>query len=605
MRPLKRPNTAEVLKLFKAAGFNTLTPLQQKLVPLLLSGKDIAVSAEPGSGKTAGFLLPLMLMTAGERLGTRLPRSVRAAIVVLDPEEVRKITREHLRFSRVMRDPPSLIPLGDTDTRREQRRLETSPVLIAGTAERIIDHIRRGGLALGRLDTVVIERTGSGQIEDFLKDVHFIFAKLPPRRQVVLFSGGGLPEPAGAGEPPAPDRAGTESTAETGVDLLSLLRRPVVISSAAPAGGGPAEHSWFEVGETGKADLLARVLLAQDLTPALVYHSGRIRGDVLARECSSRGIGAAALSLGMGAAARKKLLSSFSRREVEVLCVPYPAPAELDVSGAAVVVYHDLPPARGAPSAADSPHPARFPGSRIAFVERNQARDLAKLQETLGVSMKQETHPTDEQMIRGSIERIMRKIREEENPEELAALRSLIRKQVPLLMRSTVAAYLLKSQLPRLAEAESKTLVPQESKGRPRSAPPGRGTRAGGARGAGMPPDRGPPVPHGREPGRPQERRSPAADNRPPEGKGRLIQLFVSVGRNRRVFPKDLSGLFTEKLRLQAGEIGHVRVFDKYSFVEISSSRAEEAIARLSGTEFKGRPLLVNYAKKKEEKELP
>jgi hypothetical protein len=77
----------------------------------------------------------------------------------------------------------------------------------------------------------------------------------------------------------------------------------------------------------------------------------------------------------------------------------------------------------------------------------------------------------------------------------------------------------------------------------------------------------------------------------------------VSIGRNRRVFARDLSALFTEKLQLTAGDIGGVRVFDKYSFVDVASAKAEDAIARLSGSELKGRIITVNYAKKKEEKE--
>jgi hypothetical protein len=94
---------------------------------------------------------------------------------------------------------------------------------------------------------------------------------------------------------------------------------------------------------------------------------------------------------------------------------------------------------------------------------------------------------------------------------------------------------------------------------------------------------------------------------RPPKpgaaGEGQFTQLFISIGRNRRVYARDLTELFTEKLQLQAGDIGGVRVFEKYSFVDIVPGRAGDAIALLSGSELKGRTITVNYAKKKEEKE--
>ena len=69
------------------------------------------------------------------------------------------------------------------------------------------------------------------------------------------------------------------------------------------------------------------------------------------------------------------------------------------------------------------------------------------------------------------------------------------------------------------------------------------------------------------------------------------------------MYARDLTELFTEKLQLAPGDIGGVRVFDKYSFVDISASRAEEAISTLTGLDVKGRSITVNYAKKKEEKE--
>jgi hypothetical protein len=77
----------------------------------------------------------------------------------------------------------------------------------------------------------------------------------------------------------------------------------------------------------------------------------------------------------------------------------------------------------------------------------------------------------------------------------------------------------------------------------------------------------------------------------------------VSIGRNRKVFARDLEELFTSTLALFPGEVSDVRVFDKYSFVDIASARAPDAIERLSGTEMKGRTITVNYAKKREEKE--
>jgi hypothetical protein len=170
-------------------------------------------------------------------------------------------------------------------------------------------------------------------------------------------------------------------------------------------------------------------------------------------------------------------------------------------------------------------------------------------------------------------------------------------------------AALLKAQLPPLvlhgARAPRPAETPRGEQGRPQ---PARGGQAPAAPAQGRPElSRGEPArgrfgritgsaPEAGRPARPEARGERRAD-------GDFAQLFVSIGRNRRVYARDLSALFTEKLALGAGDLGSVRVFDKYSFVDIVHARAEEAISRLSGTELKGRTITVNFAKKKEEKE--
>lgn len=76
-------------------------------------------------------------------------------------------------------------------------------------------------------------------------------------------------------------------------------------------------------------------------------------------------------------------------------------------------------------------------------------------------------------------------------------------------------------------------------------------------------------------------------------------ELFVNIGKNRRVYPKDIINLFMTKLNIEKTEIGKIKILDNYSFVEISEVLAPKAIAHLSGTDFKGKKLTVNIARKK------
>lgn len=83
--------------------------------------------------------------------------------------------------------------------------------------------------------------------------------------------------------------------------------------------------------------------------------------------------------------------------------------------------------------------------------------------------------------------------------------------------------------------------------------------------------------------------------------KGDMVSLFLSVGKNRRVYPRDLIGLLTSTVPLEKGQIGEIKILDNYSFVDVDPGKAEELIKALDGSSFRSRRLTVNYAKKREE----
>jgi hypothetical protein len=269
-----------------------------------------------------------------------------------------------------------------------------------------------------------------------------------------------------------------------------------------------------------------------------------------------------------------------------------PAAPELQDVSPSHVVFFDA----GGPR----PAPGRVrPGAAvIALVDQTQEKDIARLQEAMGVTMSKGQIPGDDEVLRGAIDRIVKRLGEED-AAELSWLRAQIRRRVPLLKRALFMASLLKAQLPPMARhaapKERTAAAPEQH--RPAPAGPGRPAAADGPR-----------APRGRfgrnsSAGQAPQRAARGEPRGEARGESGFAQLFVSIGRNRRVFARDLSALFTETLSLAPGDIGGVRVFEKYSFVDIAPGRAEEAIAKLSGTEVKGRTITVNYAKKKEEKE--
>jgi ATP-dependent RNA helicase DeaD len=177
------PSYDEVLQTFRRAGFAALTPLQQNLIPLMLKGRDALAEVPDGSGTSTAIAAPLVLSLRGSGA------ALKALILLPTAEDVGKVSRAFTRFTRAVRDAPAFVALGEIeDARREQRRLEKESTVVAGTVERVIDHIRRGGLSFNELQTVIVREPSGEQHADFIKDVQFIVAKWAERPRMILLA---------------------------------------------------------------------------------------------------------------------------------------------------------------------------------------------------------------------------------------------------------------------------------------------------------------------------------------------------------------------------------------------------------------------------------
>jgi hypothetical protein len=198
----------------------------------------------------------------------------------------------------------------------------------------------------------------------------------------------------------------------------------------------------------------------------------------------------------------------------------------------------------------------------------------------------------NEEKIKNRLEEVLEKIQEVADPDLLNQYRSLFRKEVSFFRRSYVAAYLLMIQ-------------DQGSEG-------GRSRRNSGAK-RDLPPNKGKPgnsagrnTAVAERPSRNNEAEI-AETNRHPLPEEESIRLFISIGRNRRVYPREILGFICAKTEVPRDDIGIINILNNYSFVQVRTAVAEEIIAALNGINFRGRTLTVNYARirKEEDGEAP
>jgi hypothetical protein len=193
----------------------------------------------------------------------------------------------------------------------------------------------------------------------------------------------------------------------------------------------------------------------------------------------------------------------------------------------------------------------------------------------------------NEEKVKNHLEEILKNIQSEADPNLLNQYRSLIRKNVSFFQRSYLAAYLL--------------LLQDQGANRSRDQQRGASRKSGGNEAP-----RGKPAPQGSDNGEEaeQSRQRPAQPVALPEDES--TRLFISVGRNRRVFPREILGLIGSKTTVPKEDIGTINILNNYSFVQVRNAAADEIIEALNGINFRGRTLAVNYAKaRKEEDEDP
>jgi ATP-dependent RNA helicase DeaD len=585
-------HNAELWEPLRKAGYVRPTLLQRKVVPLILSGRDLAVQVEGDTGRTAAFILPLLARLRRGRAG------IKALVVTSNAEDSRKVQREFQRFTRVQAGrTPYVLALGvEESDRGEHRSLTRQPDVLIGTPSRVIDHIRRGNLDFTPVQSVVIDRQETEL--GFDDDLRFIFSKLPPKKQVILFA--------------------TAFGAET-EGLLELLHRPLQLPVSSWKQEEQVEESFIEVPEPRKPEAAAALALAEKSGAFLIQTSGREAARRLGLALAEMGLEVQVLWEGLAEAEQLRICESFASGSPPVLVSTFEATRRRGLRGVTHVVNADVPPKT------EAYRPASVVLQKI--VTLGSPAQYQQLQEKLSVKPEKSQLPGDDRVVAGAIAEILRQLRSED-PAELARYVRLLRRNTPLTLRSRLTAFLLKKMYGRLAspaphEAPRRGVEGRASAagragaasaaGRAGAASPagaaGPADKASGGRAqaggrAGGPGERGgrgaPRAAAGARGGRGAAEAAPPVKDRAPAKEG-FTRLFISVGKSRGVYAKDLAALFSRVLEADRSRIGDIRVLDNYSFLEIDSALAEKAIAALSGTELKGRQITVNYARRKEE----
>ena len=298
-------------------GYADPTPIQKKVIPSMLEGKDLVGQAQTGTGKTAAFGIPLT-----EMMDTRI-RVVQAIVLVPTRELAMQVTGELQRIGQT-RGIRVCAVYGGQPIERQFRELQRGVNIVVGTPGRVLDHLRRGTLDIGEVGVVVLDEADEMLDIGFAPDIESILGRTPRERQTVLFS---------ATMPAAIRRM-----------VAKHLRDPMWIRAGVEAQPvAEVKQVYYEVAVRDRNDSLAEILENDAEGQTLVFCRTQRGVEKLANFLDRRGYPVDAIHGGLNQSQRNRAMSAFRSGACKILVATNVAARGLDIPAVSQVINYDPP----------------------------------------------------------------------------------------------------------------------------------------------------------------------------------------------------------------------------------------------------------------------
>ncbi|OXY83329.1 DEAD/DEAH box helicase [Oceanimonas doudoroffii] len=306
-------------------GYTQPTPIQQQAIPLVLKGGDLLAGAQTGTGKTAGFGLP-MLQRLSETQARPLAngRAPVRALVLTPTRELAAQVEENLRAYAKHTKLRTLVMFGGVSINPQMKALGRKVDVVVATPGRLLDHVSQRSIDLSRIEMLVLDEADRMLDMGFIRDIRRVLALLPKQRQNLLFS----------------------ATFSDEIKALAedLLHKPEHIEVARRnATAETISQRFFEVDKGRKRALLSYHIGHHNWRQVLVFTRTKHGANRLAEQLGKDGLPAMAIHGNKSQGARTKALSEFKNGGIRVLVATDIAARGIDISELPHVVNYELP----------------------------------------------------------------------------------------------------------------------------------------------------------------------------------------------------------------------------------------------------------------------
>ncbi len=353
----------DIIKALEKEGYDIPTPIQEKAIPVVLSGRDLLGCAQTGTGKTAAFAIPTIQLLSQAAVSHRAKHKIRALIVTPTRELAMQIYESFNTYG-TFTDLNSCVVFGGVSQKPQEEKLKQKVDILVATPGRLLDLIDQKVVNIEHIEIFILDEADRMLDMGFIHDVRKIIAKIPVKKQTLLFSATMPPDIA--------KLAGT------------ILKTPVKVEiSPVSSTVDTIEQYLYFVDKSNKKDLLLHILKDKDITSALVFTRTKHGADRLMKQLSRNNVIAQAIHGDKSQGARQRALNSFKDKTLRILLATDIAARGIDIDELTHVINYDLP---------DTPETyvhrigrtgrAGLGGTAISFCdfdEKGQLNDIEKL----------------------------------------------------------------------------------------------------------------------------------------------------------------------------------------------------------------------------------
>lgn len=312
-----------ILKAVTEEGYTTPTPVQAQAIPFILEGRDMLAGAQTGTGKTAGFTLPMLEILSRKAINPKVPRQVRVLILTPTRELAAQVGESVKTYGKYLKFKSAII-FGGVGIQPQIAALRQGVDIVIATPGRLLDHVSQGTIDLRHVEMLILDEADRMLDMGFIKDIRRVISILPQKRQNLLFS----------------------ATYSDEIKTLceSILRNPVIVEVARRNTSSElVKQRVIMVDCKRKTALLAKLIQENKWEQILVFTRTKHHANKVSEYLAKIGINSAAIHGNKSQGARTKALADFKNGTVKVLVATDIAARGLDIDQLPYVVNLELP----------------------------------------------------------------------------------------------------------------------------------------------------------------------------------------------------------------------------------------------------------------------